>query len=306
VATINAGGPLNFCAGDSVMLTSSSSTTYLWSNGNTNQSITVYASGTYSVTLTNAFNCSATSSAVTVTAVSYPVITASADMTLCANTSVNLSASGASSYVWSPSTYLNNAGVSNPVSTPSSSISYTVIGSNSGCADTAFVNLTVNPAPFASAGSDITICQGQSGVLSATGTGTLSWSPATNLTCTNCLGPFANPAVTTIYNFTVTDSLGCQNTDAVVVNVNLCTQIEQQENNSLINVYPNPTTGNLIVELREKALVQLFDVSGQLIYEKNLTGNSVFVIPLAHKAAGIYFLKVTGNIKTVTQKIIKE
>jgi hypothetical protein len=44
-------GELEFCDGGSVTLTSTPAASYLWSNGNTTQSITVNASGTYVVTI---------------------------------------------------------------------------------------------------------------------------------------------------------------------------------------------------------------------------------------------------------------
>jgi hypothetical protein len=50
--TITASGPLSFCQGDSVTLTSSASAGNTWSNGATTQSITVLASGTFTVTQT--------------------------------------------------------------------------------------------------------------------------------------------------------------------------------------------------------------------------------------------------------------
>jgi hypothetical protein len=49
--TITANGPLSFCSGDSVTLTASSGTDYLWSTGATTQSIVVHNSGNYSVTV---------------------------------------------------------------------------------------------------------------------------------------------------------------------------------------------------------------------------------------------------------------
>ncbi len=62
---ISAGGPTTFCAGGSVTLTSSAGSTYLWSNGATTASITVNASGNYSVKVTNASGCQSTSSVAT-------------------------------------------------------------------------------------------------------------------------------------------------------------------------------------------------------------------------------------------------
>ena len=65
-ATISAGSATTFCAGGNVVLTSSTGTSYLWSTGASTQSINVTTSGSYSVTVTNASGCSATSTATTV------------------------------------------------------------------------------------------------------------------------------------------------------------------------------------------------------------------------------------------------
>lgn len=71
--TISADGPLNFCDGSNVTLTSSSATNNLWSNGATTQSITVTTSGNYFVTVTVA-GCSSNSANTTVTVNSTPTI----------------------------------------------------------------------------------------------------------------------------------------------------------------------------------------------------------------------------------------
>ena len=67
-ATITPNGNTTFCDGGSVTLTSSAANNYLWSpGGETTQSITVYDPGTYSVTVSNSNNCSASSLVTTVT-----------------------------------------------------------------------------------------------------------------------------------------------------------------------------------------------------------------------------------------------
>ncbi len=63
IPIITASGPTTFCVGDSVTLTASSGSSYLWSTGATTQSIKAYASGSYTVTV----NC-VQSSPVVVTA----------------------------------------------------------------------------------------------------------------------------------------------------------------------------------------------------------------------------------------------
>jgi len=51
--TITADGPTTFCTGGNVTLTSSSESSYLWSNGSTTPSINITASGSYTVKVTN-------------------------------------------------------------------------------------------------------------------------------------------------------------------------------------------------------------------------------------------------------------
>ena len=64
---ITAGGPVSFCQGGSVTLTSTAAATYLWSNGAVTQSITVNTAGTYTVTAINFAGCTSTSAGLKVT-----------------------------------------------------------------------------------------------------------------------------------------------------------------------------------------------------------------------------------------------
>ncbi|MBK8365580.1 MAG: hypothetical protein IPL24_18520 [Bacteroidetes bacterium] len=101
--TITASGPTSFCAGGSVMLTSSPANSYLWSNGATTQSIVVTTSGNYSVTGINT-GCSATSAAIVVSAMAapvVPVITASGSLSICPGTLLTLTSTPGTSYAWS-------------------------------------------------------------------------------------------------------------------------------------------------------------------------------------------------------------
>jgi hypothetical protein len=70
-ATITAGGPTSFCSGGSVTLTASAGASYLWSTAETTQSIVVTTSGSYTVDVTDAFNCTSTSAAEVVTVNSF-------------------------------------------------------------------------------------------------------------------------------------------------------------------------------------------------------------------------------------------
>lgn len=84
---------------------------------------------------------------------------------------------------------------------------------------TVVVTLTVVPLPVVSAGSDVTISQGESITLSATGTGSALWFPSTGLSSVTVFSPTAEPAVTTTYIIIVTDSNNCVNADTVLITV---------------------------------------------------------------------------------------
>src|SRR5207247_586962 len=74
--TITPSGPTTFCTGGNVTLSAPSGmAAYAWSNGATTQSITVSSTGNYSVTVTDAAGCSATSAPTTVTVTATPVVT---------------------------------------------------------------------------------------------------------------------------------------------------------------------------------------------------------------------------------------
>jgi Secretion system C-terminal sorting domain len=73
-------------------------------------------------------------------------ITASpANGIICAGSSINLSASGANTFVWTPNTALNSSTTANVTANPSISIQYTVVGTETnGCTNAQSFTVTVN------------------------------------------------------------------------------------------------------------------------------------------------------------------
>jgi hypothetical protein len=174
--SITASGPTTFCAGGSVTLTATAGASYLWSTGQTTQSITVTAGGNYSVTVTNGAGCSGTSAATTVTvnpAPATPVITANGPTTFCSGGSVILDAgAGYASYNWS-----NGATTQTITVTASGSFSVTV--SNGSCsASSSAMNVTVNTPPPATITAPASVCAGATSSASVTVTSgaTYAWS----------------------------------------------------------------------------------------------------------------------------------
>lgn len=174
---ISAGGPVSFCSGGSVTLTSSSSSGNTWITGATSQSILVDSSGLYSVTVDDG-TCVSTSNSITVTENPLPVPTVSAGgpTTFCAGGSVTLTSSASSGNSWSP----NGETTTSINVTTAGTYSVTETDGN-GCIGTSSgVTVTVVPAPAVptiSASGATTFCAGGSVTLtSGNATGNI-WSP---------------------------------------------------------------------------------------------------------------------------------
>lgn len=210
-AVITPTGSSTFCEGDSVLLDAGAGfARYAWSTGDTARVILVRAAGSYTVTVWNAFGCSATSAAqaVLVNPNPRPAITALGDTAFCAGGSVQLDAgAGYATYGWS-------SGESTRIITVTASGVFTVTTAfANGCSGTsAPVSVRVHqlPTPAITAGGPLTFCDGDSVVLSAlSGFTTYLWS-------TGAVGRSIVVRASGDYTVTVTDSNGCQATAAAI------------------------------------------------------------------------------------------
>ena len=147
----SAGSNQSSCSGQPVTLTGSASGGtapfgYSWSNGSPSASQTVNPTDTttYILTVIDANGCIATSN-VTVNVQPYPVVTVSPNVDICFGSPTNLSASGGSTYSWSPVDGLNDPNIANPVASPSASTTYTVTVTTGACSSTGTVQVNVAP-----------------------------------------------------------------------------------------------------------------------------------------------------------------
>lgn len=218
------------CAGSSITLFSNSSnaTNWSWSGpagfSSTQQNPVVSAvssSGTYSVMLSNATTgCVQTTVYTTPVSIeALPAISAGSDVTICAGSSTVLTATGGTSYSWSPATVLSSYAGATVTANPLVATTYTVSGSSRGCSNTATVHVSVTALPTIATSAGSAICAGASGTLTASGADTYSWLPATGLSSTMGASVSAAPAATTVY--TVTGMYGgCTNSATVAITVN--------------------------------------------------------------------------------------
>ncbi len=225
--TISGGSSVAICTGASTGLTATGGVSYTWAPG-TSLSSTVGASVTanpvstitYTVTGTDANTCVNTAT-VTVSVNPLPTISGGSNVVICNGFSTVLTATGGVGYTWAPGTSLSSTAGSPVTANPSSTITYTVTGTDAnGCVNTASVTVSVNALPTVTASAGVTICSGNSTVLTASGAVSYTWAPGTSLAATTGTPVTANPASSITYTVTGTDANGCTNDATVLVSVN--------------------------------------------------------------------------------------
>jgi gliding motility-associated-like protein len=202
IPTITVSGPLTICQGSSVTLTASTAYTYLWSTGETTQSITVNSAGTYSVTTNQSpactqgtiacTTCGVGTNSVVVNAAPPPVVSVSPNSIVgCYNSSAVVTASGASTYSWSPGTNLSaNSGATVTVG-PLSNTTYTVTGTDSlGC--------TANDTVQISAGTPPNVSVKASAVSSLCDSSKLNWAAWSSVSGSSGIGGISSDLTITV------------------------------------------------------------------------------------------------------------
>lgn len=167
VITVN--GPLDFCNGNSVLLTSSSPVNNIWSTGSVNQSVLITSSAVVTDTVFNNFGCKSVSAPVVVNVHPVVSISSSGSLTVCDGDTVNLSAVAGTpvNYLWFDGS--TGSSVSLTASEDSAWVIATEI--NGGCSDTAVVSVLVNELPVGSIAADgpTEFCSGNSVTLTTSG-----------------------------------------------------------------------------------------------------------------------------------------
>jgi len=217
--------PPAICAGGNTALTASGTTTYSWSpatglSATTGSTVTASPTSTTTYVVTGTANGCQDTAHVTVVVNPLPTIAVMAPAPICPGSSATLTATGGSTYSWSPSAGLSATTGATVTAIPASTSVYTVTGTSAaGCVASTNVTVTVRPTPPVSAGPDAAVCNGQAATLTASGAVSYVWSPSTNLSSTTSPTVTATPTTTTTYVVTGTDTAGCVGVDSVVVNI---------------------------------------------------------------------------------------
>ena len=134
----------------------------------------------------------------------------------CAGESIQLVATGAVQYQWSPATGLDCTNCDTVVATPDSSIVYTISGQTlAGCTNTIQAPVTIWPLPDLLLTGDTTLCEGDSLPLTTGTSYTHTWSSLLPLSCTGCPSPTVVAAQSGTVRVAVTDNNGCTTNDSL-------------------------------------------------------------------------------------------
>lgn len=200
-------GPTVLCTDSSAILSLSTVfNQYIWSNGATSNSIAVTTGNTYTVTVTDALGCTGTDSQLLteVSSLSPTVITLPYT---CTGSQTLEAGTGFSTYLWSN-------GVNTPIINVNLAGTYSVtVTDANGCTGTGTSAVSIPTFPQTTISGPTSFCQNANTTLAASpGFVSYNWSTGvtTSTLTTNIGGTFT---------VTVTDNLGCTDTESIAVTV---------------------------------------------------------------------------------------
>jgi PKD repeat protein len=242
-------------------------------------------------------------------------VTGTAD-TICPGGTIAFSASGASSYTWSPAGSLSCSNCANPTATPATNTTYTVTGTTGSCSSETYYAVVVkDAAPVAEfLMSSDTICVGDvlelNGGLSD-GASVFDWdfpngSPATGV------GSISSTSYSATGTYTITLDVdnGCGATDntiqdVVVLPAGECSAGLSLDSAEELVLFYAPKDENVIVKSADAGLAYVISSAGQkMTTTKNLEGGDA-IINVSHLSKGMYFVVIEGHIKTITHKFVR-
>ncbi|MEN9963793.1 MAG: hypothetical protein RL582_888 [Bacteroidota bacterium] len=267
----------------------------------------------------------ATSNAVTVTVNALPVVTSASNVAnVCTGSPVTLSASGATTYSWSPVGLTGASVVVNPTvsaANPGSpnTVTYTVTGTDgNNCSSTSQVSVVANPLPtvtLTAIPANISLLPGRTVTLKATVT------PNTGFTFVWRKDGVVIPNYTADTYVVSVDKIGSYTVEAADAN-GFCNRTSaaltiKDSVTGTVFIYPNPNRGQFTVSLYNNIsntnqlktqTVTIFDSKGSRILSKAFPinqGYNLMDLDLQGVQGGIYFVVVRdgyGN-QTATGRV---
>ncbi len=273
---VDVGPDVVLCPGDTAFLAAvGPGTVFQWSPATylSNPNIAnpmAWPSETITYVVTNSLGSCVGRDTITVFVKPFPVIFAGPDQTICEGDTVQITASGGTSYLWSPPSTLSDPTAENPWAFPTVTTTYTFMATDSNACNRVVVDsLTVfvlNKPPL-TISPDTTIILGTCVQLWAGGGIAYQWYPIMGLSNPDIADPLACPTASTVYCVDITTADGCVYKECVTIGV---------DNDPIIN-FPNAFSPNgdgvndvfrpIVVGLAEVEVFRIFNRWGEMIWE---------------------------------------
>lgn len=304
-AQLSLGPDIEQCGGSVTINAANSFNTYNWSNGSTNNTITVDLSGTYILSVTDVNGCS-DSDTIKVKINPPPLVNAGSNKTICLGDSVTITANGANVYTWMPGG-LNGGSIS---VSPTNTITYVVTGTNTfNCSSQDSLIVTVETAPEASFTSSIS-GKTISCVSTAQNATYYFWDFGDGSFIMNqsAIHTYINDDYYSIVHIVGND---CGNDTAYAVVGTEAVGMLDLKDNYAMKIYPNPTTGSVTIKFTasysERIEIKVMDMNGKIILDEvknNFKGEYAKQIEMEDLSAGVYMLQILTDKQVLTRKII--
>jgi len=302
---ITASGPTSFCIGGDVDLTASGFSAYDWSTGDTTATITVSASGTYGVTVTDMMGCNnQTSQQVVVYPL--PTIDAGTATPFCTGDSTQLLASGGDTYVWNASSDLSALNIADPYASPAVTTTFYVTSTDeNGCTNSDSVVVNVNQLPAQPSNTFVSTT-----LTCVTNNSTGNQWYMNGVPIGGATGQTYVVTANGDYWVVYTDANGCASINSDTVTVTGI-GISEIENKYGFTLYPNPNDGNFSLNLllirSADIRIEMMNAIGKTIVLESYAGaNGAFrkSFDQSHLQSGIYLVRVNIGNEVITKRIV--
>ena len=296
--SITAGGPVSFCDGGNVVLTSSSASGNQWYkngiaiSGSINQTYSATQAGSYTVKVTGSSCTSQASNSIVITVNSIPAtpsVTAGGPISFCNGDSVVLTSAAASGNQW----YKDGVPISGATGqnyTANQSGSFSVKVTVAGCASLASnaIAVTVNSIP-----ATPVITQTGNNLVSSSASGNQWYLNGTSVA--GATGTSYTPVVSGLYTVIATIN-GCASNVSASINY-IITAVVSPTLDRAISITPNPTSDQVFIKYSGtigKFSVSVSDMSGKIVFNAG-SFTTTYSLSLKSYSSGPYIIKIVNT-----------
>jgi PKD repeat protein len=272
---------------------------YLWNTNDTTSQLIVNNSGTYTVEVTNEFNCKNTDS-TRVEFLQNPISKLASDTTACMGDTLLIDGGTFEKYIWSDSS-------NNRILEVTNSGLYTVqLFDKNQCSVTDSIDVVFYELPLANFSFNE-----DKGLVSFFNTS--NNANAYLWYFGDSIGTSQEEHPVYVYNengfyqvilIAYSNHCGESQADSTVVISGVSIDYDEAD----FRIYPNPTNDRLIIEretnISKKLSIEIFNSNGELVISKKSSGKNI-QISLASFTNGIYIVKILESDKILTFKVLK-